>query len=208
MVSNKAKAVYLIVLILFLGVVLLFVADWTGSINLAKKFPILAVKEKKLSIINEPEDLLEKEELKKQKEKLIEREENLAKKEIEIKMREEILQKLQDELSELQSSLEVEKKKIAVLKQEALEYKARVVDMAGKIANMPPDASVKIMLTWPDPDIIGVLRQIDIAALEAGQQSMVPYLMTLIDKQSPGRAGIISHKMLEDPKLGIADASP
>ena len=43
----------------------------------------------------------------------------------------------------------------------------------------------------------------DLDAAEQGEQSLVPYLMTLIDKKQPGRAGQITQKMIQDPKLTV-----
>ena len=79
--------------------------------------------------------------------------------------------------------------------------------MAVKIGSMPPDDAVKIILEWPDYDIIDVLRQMDKTAQQNDQASIVAFLITLIDKAEPGRGGALTQKMMENPKLVVAPGS-
>jgi len=50
--------------------------------------------------------------------------------------------------------------------------------LANKIANMPPEQSVLIMVNWDEPLIIDVLRQMDADSEAAGKMSITAYLLT------------------------------
>lgn len=201
MVSNRSKIVYLLILILFLSAFAAFVADWARVIRLSDYVPYLKKERPALTQKDEPEDELRRVELTKWEDRLRQKEEELASRELELRKSSEELDSRQEELAELQTSLEEEKIKIATLKKDYGDQKKKIEDMAGKIANMPPASSVKILLTWPDYDIIAVLRQMDKNAEELGQQSIVPFLLTQIDEAEPGRGGSLTKKMLTNPKL-------
>ncbi|HOQ13410.1 MAG TPA: flagellar protein FlbB, partial [Spirochaetota bacterium] len=62
-----------------------------------------------------------------------------------------------------------------------------VMVLANKMANMPPEESVKIMVNWDDPLIIDVLRQMDADSAAAGRMSITSYLLTLFPKEKASR---------------------
>jgi flagellar protein FlbB len=205
MVSNKVLGAFLILLIIFLSLVLLFVTDLIKVIDLAEKFPFLKPEPELVSKEHEPKDILEAEELKKAKEKLLEEQEKLVQRELELKEWEEALFKREDDINEKEKSLEIEKEKLAAGKKDLEDYQTKVKDMAGKIANMPPEDSINIVSGWQDYEIISVFKQMDQDAQEADEESIVPYLITLLDKKEPGRGGIVMGKWMQDPKLSTDD---
>ena len=186
--SKRAKILYLLILIIFIMGFGLFWMDYIGLIKLNKYInrfrgePGLVIE----AVDDEP-SLVEREEFNKEREKLLERIEELDKREATLIENEKELIAEKEKLDEMRKGLDLEKKKFNEMKNNHAGYTENVKKLAEKMANMPPEDSVKIMINWEDPLIIDVLRQMDSDAEEAGQASITSYLITLMPKEKASR---------------------
>lgn len=186
-VSDKSKALYLIILIFFLVGVGIFWLDNIGLINLSSRFSSLKGEELSLNASDDEPSLIEKEEFGKEKEKLLERIEDLDKREALLAEREKEINSDKDKLEQIRKGLELEQKKLEDDRKKDSGYRKNVMVLANKMSNMPPEESVKIMTNWDEPLIIDVLRQMDADSEAAGRQSITAYLMTLFPKEKASR---------------------
>jgi Skp family chaperone for outer membrane proteins len=187
-VTNTAKTLYLIILIIFISAFGLFWLDYIGMVNMGKY--IKPLKDEAASVVDAPGDepgLIAREEFEKEKQLLLEREENLDKREAMLKEKEAQLVSREEKIEEMRRGLEVEKQKLKNDKSSYSGYRKNVEVLADKVANMPPKESVKIMEKWEEPLIIDVLRQMDADAEEAGTTSITAYLITLLPKEKASR---------------------
>jgi flagellar protein FlbB len=197
-ISNKAKIIYLLILIIFISGFGLFWADYIGLIDVssfAQRFrgePELVTEAKD----DEP-SLMEREEFEKEKQKLAERIEDLDKREALIAEKEKEQEAQREKIDEMRKGLDLEKKKFEQEKNTYSGYKKNVKVLANKIVSMPPDDSVTIMLNWEDPLIIDVLRQIDADAQEAGRLSVTSFLMQRMSVKKADRASRIMYLMTQ-----------
>ena len=187
-VSERAKIVYLIILILFISGTGLFWFDYIGLINLNKYMKQVKGEPALVSIAKgDAPDLVALEEFKKQQKKLADRIEALDKRESKLLHREKKLDADLEKFKQMKKGLLLEKKKFNQEKKKYSGYNKNVRVLANKISNMPPGDSVKIMVNWEEPLIIDVLRQMDADAATAGTASITSYLITLMPKAKASR---------------------
>lgn len=187
-ISDKAKAFYLVVLILFIATFGLFWLDYIGMINIGKYMTVFKSGPPSVVTVEGDEpSLIALEEFEKEKESLMERIEGLDKREALLAEREKEIDAEKEKLEEVKKGLELEQNKFISKKKKYSGYQVNVKKLAGKIFNMPPEESVKIMIKWEEPLIIDVLRQMDADALEAGRASITSYLITLMPKDKASR---------------------
>lgn len=187
--SEKAKILYLIILIFFIVIVGVFWLDYIGLLNINKIVRSYTQSEP-ASVLDAADDepsLIEREEFEKQKEKVRERIEDLDKREAKIEQIEKELDKEKEKLQEVRKGLELEKVKIENEKKMYSGYKKNVVDLAKKITSIRPEEAKDIILNWEDALIIDVLRQIDADAAEAGKMSITSYLISLMPRDRASR---------------------
>lgn len=187
-VSDKAKTIYLIILILFISGFGILWMDYIGFLD------INAFVEKfqggPASVLEQAGDepsLIEREEFEKEKQKLEERIGELDKREAMITDTEKNLRLEKEKVRETIKGLDLEKKKFEENRKKHAGYIKNVEVLADKIGNMPPEESVKIMVNWEDPLIIDVLRQMDANAEAAGTATITTYLITLMPKEKASR---------------------
>lgn len=73
-------------------------------------------------------------------------------------------------------------------------YDKRVDAVAAQIESMPPQAAVKILEKQDDMMIIDILKRMESRAADIGRQSMVSFLLSLMDPEQSAR---VQRKMLE-----------
>jgi len=187
-VSDRSKIIYLLILIIFLAGLGIFWLDYINLINISKYTRVFQSEPGLVTDASGDEpSLVEKEEFEKEKDKIIERIEELDKREALIAEREKDIESEKDKLDQIRSGLELEKKKLEDERKKDSGYRKNVQVLANKIANMPPEESVKIMINWDDPLIIDVLRQMDSDSAAAGRMSITSYLITLFPKEKASR---------------------
>ena len=197
-ISDRAKILYLVLLIFFITVFGLFWLDYIGLVNISSRVNSLRGEP---ALVTEAADdepsLVEREEFEKEKGRFMERVEDLDKREALIAEREKEFESQKEKLGEIRKGLDLEKKKFEQEKNRYAGYRQNVRVLAGKMVNMPPEDSVTIMLNWEDPLIIDVLRQIDADAEEAGRSSITPYIMKLMSEKKAERASRILYLMTQ-----------
>ncbi|MCP4132308.1 MAG: hypothetical protein GY754_15155 [bacterium] len=186
--SDRSKIIYLFILILFLAGFGLFWMDYIGLVDIQSRInKFQSEPELVVDAADDEPSLIEREEFEKERQKLQERVEELDKRELLVAEAEKNLESSQEKLEEVENGLKLEKKKFEDEKKKYSGYIKNVKDLANKIANMPPEESVKILEKWEDPLIIDVLRQMDAEAANAGKVSITSYLMTLMAKEKASR---------------------
>ncbi len=187
-ISERSKMVYLIILILAILGSGAFWLDYIGMFNfhsLVNRY--MKEPESVMTASGDEPSLIMREEFEKEKDRLQERIEKLDRREALISEKEKELETEEEKLEEIKKGIELEKKKFQEEKERYSGYQKNVQVLAEKMANMPPEQSVEIMVQWEDPLIIDVLRQMDQNAAEAGQASITPYLITLMPKEKASR---------------------
>jgi len=138
--------------------------------------------------------LLEKVELEKKWQILDERTRNFEeeKKKLEDEARQIALERenLEKEKNNVKSMIENFEK----MKSDRESYEKRVDNIASQIESMRPESAVKILEKQDDMLIIDIFKRIDAHAQSAGRQSIVPYLLSLMDSEQAAR---IQRKMAE-----------
>ena len=187
-VSDRSKILFLFILIIFLACIGVFWLDYINLINISKYTDSFKSEPQLVTdAAGDEPSLVEKEEFEKEKDKLQERVEELDKREALLAEREKELQSEMDKINQVRSGLDLEKKKLEDEKKKDSGYRKNVQVLANKMANMPPEESVKIMINWDDPLIIDVLRQMDADSAAAGRMSITSYLITLFPKEKASR---------------------
>jgi hypothetical protein len=188
-ISQRSKIIYLIVFIVFLAGVGLYWLDYIGMVSVDKMTKHF-FKHDAQSVLYASDDepsLLAKEEFEKAKEMLADRTEELDQKDAQLAEQDKSLKNEKEKLEELRRGLELERKRFEEEKNRYKDYQKNVVDIAGKIENMPPKDSVAIMMKWEDTLLIDVLRQMDQNATNAGKKSITSYLISLMPKDRASR---------------------
>lgn len=197
-VSNRAKILYLLLLILFISGAGLFWMDYIGLVDIQSRFARFRGEPELVTEAKDDEpSLVEREEFEKEKQKHAERIEELDKREALIAEKEKELESQKEKLDETHKGLQLEKKKFDQEKSRYAGYRKNVKVLANKMVNMPPEDSVTIMLNWEDPLIIDVLRQIDLDAADVGRSSITPYLIQIMSQKKSDRASRIMYLMTQ-----------
>lgn len=197
-ISNRAKILYLILLILFISGFGLFWLDYIGLFDMSSYVNRFRGEPELVTQAGDDEpSLVEREEFEKEKQKFMERVESLDKREALIAEREKELDSQKEKIEEVRKGLDLEKKKFDQEKTRYSGYRQNVKVLADKVVNMPPKNAVTIMLNWEDTLIIDVLRRIDADAQEAGRTSITPYLMQVMSEVKADRASRIMYLMTQ-----------
>ena len=187
-VGDKAKVLYLILFIIFISGFGVFWMDYIGLLNINEY--IQEYKSEPESVIHATDDepsLIEREEFGKEVQRLEERKEELDRREALIIEKEKQLVSKEEKIAEIRKGLTLAKKTLDNQKDQWKGYRKNVKKLANKMANMPPEKSVGIMLGWEDTLIIDVINQMDNDATESGKASITSYLITLMPKQKASR---------------------
>ena len=196
--SIKMKIFYLCLVILFgLGVFLYLLDSWY-IINLERYLIGLSDEAPKAAEVLEEQDspsVLEWDRLKKEQKLLEDKQLALT----------EELNKLEEDKEKLANREEILQKKIESLNQEkeafAREKKAQenqrknIQAMAERLQAMLPQEAVAIASNWSNSDLVAVLLEMERNANQAGNQSIVPYLLTLMSRQ---RASLLMTLMMDE----------
>lgn len=178
-VTDRSKIIFLMLLIIFLGGIGALWLDYIGIVKLSGFFdPLRSEPELSMNASDDEPSLIEKEEFGKEKEKLLERIEELDKREALIAEKEKSIDNEKEKLEQVKSGLQLEQKKLDSERNKDSGYRKNVMVLANKMANMPPEESVLIMVNWDEPLIIDVLRQMDADSEAAGKMSITAYLLT------------------------------
>lgn len=191
--TDKARAVYLVLLILFLVLIGFFAFDYFQIINASEIFPFLNKEPGLVNPDSESPSELEKLEFRKEMERLAKDRDEIIQKEDELKKEKERLEAELEKIEELKRGLTSKENELKSAESERNSRGKLVKVMAEKVANMPPDNAVQMLINWPDKDIIDVFIQMDKDAEQDGRQTITTYLLTLFPAE---RRATITNKWL------------
>ncbi len=188
-VSDKAKIIYLVIVLLF---VIGFFTAWLdniGLINLSRTAGEIYDRQPESVVDAEGDEpsLVAREEFEKSRLKLRERVEDLDKREAMILEMEKLIDSEREKISEVKKGLDLEKKKFEQEQKKYSGYMKNVRVLAKQVESIEPDKAVQIIVRWEDTLIIDVLRQIDVNAEESGAMSITSYLISLMPRDKAGR---------------------
>ena len=187
MVSEKAKIIYLVILLLFIVGVFTAWLDYIGLIHVSRTFGIEREAASVMEAEGDEPSLVAREEFEKSKNKLQERIEDLDKREAKIVESEKGLDSEREKLAEMRKGLELEKKKLELEQKKYSGYMRNVRVLAKQVESIEPAKAVELIVRWEDPLIIDVLRQIDSNAEESGKMSITSYLISLMPRNKASR---------------------
>lgn len=186
---------FLLVLGNFLGImILLYFLDYFGFVSTYSNVkdriflevegdPLPTEEEALLEL-----QLIEEEEREKLRAFLEERERSLVEKEEEIKTAEANLQEERQLLASERESLIKKEEELTLRQSEENAYEVKVADLANRFFNMPPQSAMERILALEDDLLIlDVLKGMDEVAVQRGQQSIVPFLISLMPPEQAAR---------------------
>ncbi len=188
-ISERAKIIYLIILLVFIIGVFIAWLDYVDLIDVTK-FAGRFYRSEPASVMDAAGDepsLVAREEFEKERRKLLERIEDIDKREAKIVEVEKSLETEREKLDEVRKGLDLEKKKLDNEKTKYSGYMKNVQVLAEKVSSIEPEKAVEIIVRWEDTLIIDVLRKIDANAEEAGKQSITSYLISLMPRDKASR---------------------
>ncbi len=193
--SDKFKIGYLSIVILFALSVLVYLLDTWGVINLEEYVPLLSEEAPVVPESTDDPTLLEWERLEKEEARI--EEERLKLEEERLKLKEMLadIEAKEGELAGRESSLTEARTQFTEEQQAQFKRNEMIADMATRMTNMPPQDAVAIMAGFSNTDLVDVLLQMEENAVQAGQQSIVPFLMTLLPRD---RAALVGTLMMDE----------
>lgn len=193
--SDKVKIVYLTFVIFFALGVLAYLLDTWGVINMEEYIPFLAEEAPLVAEDADSPTLLEWERLEKEQARI--EEERIALEEERLKLEETLasIKAKEEELGVREKGLSEEKEQLAQDQADRFQRAEMIQNMATRLTNMPPADAVAIMAGFSNSDLVDVLLQMEENANQAGQQSIVPFLMTLLPRD---RAALIGTLMMDE----------
>ncbi|MCK4540629.1 MAG: flagellar protein FlbB [Spirochaetales bacterium] len=199
-VATGSRILVLLLLVVVLGLGGLIWFDFLGLLNIKETFsPLFSLMG--LGTPKEIEDiedvaLLEKERLSKLQEAMDLREQELDTREAEILQKEGEIHQIIETLEEREMTLEEQEK---TFNNRVREYENRNVNLrkiSQYLVGMPPDKAIERLIEMDDQDVIDILRITDSIALEAGEDSITSYWLSLMPAE---RAATVNRKMLKKP---------
>ena len=194
-ISDKAKIVYLGLLIVFCLGVFFYLLDSWQIINLENYLPGLSEEAPLAAEDQDAPSELEWRRLEKEQKRL---EAQRLELEEELSQLRETKEALEERELKLEKKLEgFDKEKEAFTEAQAT-YKDRqknIRDMAARLQAMPPQDAVEIISNWSNSDLLPVLLQMERNAQLEGNQSIVPYLLTLMPRE---RSALLMSLMIDE----------
>ncbi|MEQ8351652.1 MAG: hypothetical protein RH862_09220 [Leptospiraceae bacterium] len=203
--SAKVRIVYLTLVILFTGGVFLYLLDTWGVIRLEEKLPFLASDPPRAPLSEDSQTLLDKEALEKQEEKLKEKELELQEMQETLQQRQEALKQEQQKLEEAREGLKEARSQLERESEARQTRDEKIQQMAERLGAMPPDDAVAIVRGWSNVDVVDVFVQMERNAEEAGEQSIVPFLITKLPRE---RASLITTLMMDAVAERLPNSQP
>jgi len=192
MKREKRKIILALFLNFFLIGVGLFVLDTLRIISIGQVLESLGFRKGYMPRIEDP-NLLEKAEMQKQWKLLALKQMELKKAIGSSKKKEQELKDLRDRLLAIQKNLKEREKRIKQDSLDKTKRSERIRKVAVQYMNMPPDKAVaRLQSMTDDLLIIAILRAMDAESSRRGQQSLVPYYLSLMEEK---RAAVIQRKM-------------
>ncbi len=140
--------------------------------------------------------LLERQRLDKLTEALNLRNQQLDKRQADIQQQEALVKQKEASLAEQEKALQQREKSFNQTVNQYDNRSANLRAVASNLLSMPPKTAASQLEAMSDQDVIDIMRQADQIAASNGQNSIVPYWLSLMPAD---RAATISRKMLKQP---------
>lgn len=192
--SRSKRILFLLLINLGLVILSIYFLDMLEILDYRQIFSQIPFLRESFVVKIENPFLLEKLELEKKWLLLEEKQRNLDDAHREMEKAFLMITQKQEELAQEKENIQNMIAQFELSKQNQATYEKRIEEIATQIENMPPQSAVKILEKQEDEMLIDVLRMMEKRAQVAGKQSIVPYLLSLMDPEQSAR---IQRKMVE-----------
>ena len=195
MISDKAKIAYLGLLICFCLGIFLYLLDSWQIINLENYLPGLSDRSPLVAEEQEAPSELEWRRLEKEQKRLEEERLDLEEKLSQLRQEKEVLLNKERGMEKKLESFEKEKQAFLEAQDEYKDRQKNIRDMASRLQAMPPQDAVEIIANWSNSELLPILLQMERNAELEGNQSIVPYLLTLMPRE---RSALVMSLMIDE----------
>ena len=195
MISEKAKIAYLGLLILFCFGIFVYLLDSWQIINLENYLPALSEEAHLLAEEEDAPSELEWRRLEKEQKRLEEERLDLEEELSQLRKEKEKISEKETELEEKLESFDKEKQAFLETQDAYKDRQKNIRDMATRLQAMPPQDAVEIIANWSNAELLPVLLQMERNAELEGNQSIVPYLLTLMPRE---RSALVMSLMIDE----------
>jgi flagellar protein FlbB len=192
--GSRIFILFLLLIVLTLGGLIWF--DYLGIIDakslLAPVYQALGVQKRSAVAGADDPNLLDKERLAKEADALTLRQQDLDTREAQLAQKEKQLNQLGQDLNDKEAALAAREK---ALNDRTKAFENRRVNLeqnARYLTSMPPTNARDILLKMDDQDVIDIFRIVDAEAQASGQDSLVPYWLSIMPAD---RAATLQRKM-------------
>jgi flagellar protein FlbB len=192
--GSRIFILFLLLIVLTLGGLIWF--DYLGIIDaksmLSPVYQVLGFQRRSpVSSADDP-NLLDKERLAKQADALALRQQDLDTKSADLSRKEKELDQLGQDLNDKESALSAREKAFNDRVKAFENRRVNLEQNARYLTSMPPTNARDILMKMEDQDVIDIFRVVDAQAQASGQDSLVPYWLSIMPAD---RAAILQRKM-------------
>jgi flagellar protein FlbB len=192
--GGRIFILFLLVIVLTLGGLIWF--DYLGIIDaksaLAPVYQALGVQKRSAVAGADDLNLLEKERLAKEADALVLRQQDLDTREAGLAKKEKDLNQLGQDLNDKEAALGAREKAFNDRVKAFENRRVNLEQNARYLTSMPPTSARDILMKMDDQDVIDLFRIVDAQAKSTGQDSLVPYWLSIMPAD---RAATLQRKM-------------
>ncbi|MGL4561556.1 MAG: periplasmic-type flagellar collar protein FlbB [Brevinema sp.] len=186
MYSWKHVMLLLLINILLIGFILYFF-DYMNIIDYKEILSNIKVGPQITAVRIDDPLLLEREELQKKWEVLTIKTTELSNQEQIINSNKLALETSLNELNEKREAFLNEQALVKLKEEEKNAYDIKITDVATQIAGMPPQTAAELLNLQDDLQVVDIFKKMDQIAIDNGQASTVPFLLTLLEREKAAR---------------------
>jgi flagellar protein FlbB len=192
--GSRIFVLFLLLIVLTLGGLIWF--DYLGIIDaksmLSPVYKALGVQRRGPVASADDPNLLDKERLAKQADALALRQQDLDTKSADLSRKEKELDQLGQDLNDKEGALSAREKAFNDRVKAFENRRVNLEQNARYLTSMPPTNARDILMKMEDQDVIDIFRIVDAQAQASGQDSLVPYWLSIMPAD---RAAILQRKM-------------
>jgi flagellar protein FlbB len=192
--GSRIFILFLLLIVLTLGGLIWF--DYLGIVDaksvLAPVYQVLGVQKRSTIAAEDDPNLLDKERLAKEADALALRQQDLDTRAAQLAQKEKQLNQLGQDLNDKEAALSAREKALNDRMKAFENRRVNLEQNARYLTSMPPTNARDILLKMDDQDVIDIFRIVDAQAQAAGQDSLVPYWLSIMPAD---RAATLQRKM-------------
>jgi flagellar protein FlbB len=192
--GSRIFILFLLLIVLTLGGLIWF--DYLGIVDaksvLAPVYQALGVQKRSAIAAADDPNLLDKERLAKEADALALRQQDLDTRAAQLAQKEKQLNQLGQDLNDKETALSAREKALNDRMKAFENRRVNLEQNARYLTSMPPTNARDILLKMDDQDVIDIFRIVDAQAQAAGQDSLVPYWLSIMPAD---RAATLQRKM-------------